>query len=171
MKKILSIFLVGFVLFPSLVMAQTLYNSSNGGGSSPLYNSSGSYSGGGPISLKQLLEGNKRASSGGKTSTYYGGGNFRPYGADNNSYSLSLSPQEIQESRARRDALAQQRERENLAALEASKFTPVANTGEQSAFGFQSNGSSGTVRRKVTSKYKQRDDNFEMPKRVFNSIY
>lgn len=171
MKKILSIFLASFVLFPSFAVAQTIYNSSSGGGS-PLYNSSGSYSGGGPISLKQMLDGNKQASVGRKNSTYYGGGNFRPYGADNNSYSLSISPQEIQESRARRDALARQRELENIAAIEGTRFIPTATDPTNGAFGFTpSSGSSGTVRRKVTSKYKQRDDNFQMPKKVFNSIY
>ena len=170
MKKILSIFLASFVLFPSFVVAQTIYNSSNSGGS-PLYNSSSSYTGGGPISLKQLLEGNKQASVGRKNSTYYGGSNFRPYGADNNNYSLSRSPQEIKESRARRDALARQRELENLAAIEGSRFVPT-NTNENNRIsGFtSSNSSSGTVR-KVKSKYKQREHGFQMPKKVFNSIY
>ena len=170
MKKILSIFLASFVLFPSFVVAQTIYNSSSSGGS-PLYTSSGSYTGGGPISLKQLLEGNKQASAGRKNSTYYGGSNFRPYGADNNNYSLSRSPQEIRESRARRDALARQRELENLAALEGTKFVPTDNNQNRVSGFIPSNSSSGTVRRKVTSKYKQRDDGFQMPKKVFNSIY
>ena len=174
MQRYFIVILIVLWFPPFSVSAQTLYNSSGNGSSSALYNSPGLYSDnrGGPLSLKQLLQGNQNATLGAKDSSYYGRGNFRPYGIDNNNYSLSLTPQQIRESRARRDAIAQQRERESLASIERAEFIPIEGESNQGLNSFQrGTGATATGRRQIKSKYKQRDNNFEMPKKVFNSIY
>lgn len=146
--------------------------------SSPVYNPpNSSYTTGGPLNLKQILQGNQNAALGGKNQ-YYGGGNGRPFGIDNQNFSLGLTPQDIQSSRARRDAEAQRSERDNLAALArydddlaAFQRQQNANSSDQAqnrqrASGFTAP-ATGTGRR----VYKQGErDRFDKPRRVFNSL-
>lgn len=175
MRLFLTVLLVSLA-FPVTAMAQTddsgrkVYNRGAGYGTK-IYNSpNSSYGTRGPLSLKQMLEGKSDAADGSKNS-YYGGSNFRPYGTDNNNYSLSLSPDEIRASRARRDALAQQRERENQRSLlQNAQYDDV----ESQTNGYLNRFQSGAVRAPANlskkKRFKQRKRGFEMPKKVFNSI-
>ena len=172
------LFILSLVLIVPLapVMAQqdernndrTIYNRSQTTASPNLYISPGGPSGTrGPLSLRQMLQGKSDAANG-SVNSYYGGRNFRPYGIDNNSYSLSLSPQEIKASRARRDALAQQRERETLNDIETADIQ-----GQTAGFlsQFQNQDSNGTVAApQQRRRYQKRESGFEIPRKVFNSI-
>lgn len=147
---------------------RTIYNRSQTTASPNLYNSPGGPSGTrGPLSLRQMLQGKNDAANG-SVNSYYGGSNFRPYGIDNNSYSLSLSPQEIKASRARRDALAQQRERESLQDIETADIQ-----GQTAGFlnQFQGQNATGaTAAPQQRRRFRKRESGFEMPRKVFNSI-
>lgn len=142
----------------------------NGGGyGSQLYNSSSSHRNRGPISLKQMLSGKKDAATG-SSSGYYGGRNSRPYGMDNNSRSLSLSPSEIQASRAKRDAFARAQEKESLRQIQTAQAVGVQGQTKDFLNKFQS-GSSQKKSGKVRSIYKKtRKQDFDMPSKVFNSV-
>lgn len=177
MRLFLTVLLMSLA-FPVAVIAQerdesgrTYYDRGTGYGAR-IYNApNSSYGTRGPLSLRQMLQGKTDAANGSKNS-YYGDSNFRPHGVDNNNYSLSLSPDEIRASRARRDSLARQRERENANALQqTAQFDDV----EDQTNGFLNKFQSGNVRAPANlsrkNRFKQRKNGFEMPKKVFNSIY
>ena len=153
-----------------------IYNQS-GNGSSAIFNAPSNSSGaGGPLSLNQLLRGTPNSSSSNAvgssaSSLYYGGVNSRPYGIDGGNYSLSLSPEAIKNSRARRDQLAQERYQDVLAAIDGSRFiSPEGSEEEQNSL-LPNSAIGSSQQRQIQPQYKQRDDNFEIPKKVFNSIY
>lgn len=147
--------------------------------SSRIYNSpNSSYTASGPLNLKQILRGNQNAALGGR-SQFYGGSNGRPFGLDNQNFSSGITAQDIQASRARRDAAAQRSERESLAALaqyddDLAAFQRQQQQGNNSQGRVQSQrasgftgGATGTGRR----VYKQGErERFNKPRRVFNSL-
>ncbi len=165
MKRFSMIAVTLMVVCSSHGWAQnTLYNSSSSKPSPPIYNPSFSSSGGTPLPLKQRLRTGRAGAS--ASGGYYGGKNARPYSLDNNDYSLQLSSSQIRRDREERNRLAQQRELENIASLGRSGEAP------QTAEDILNSGQDGsTVRRRVKSKYNQRNDKFDVPKKVFNSIY
>ncbi len=147
---------------------RTIYNRTNmNANDSQLYVSSGSnYRSRGPLSIRQMLEGKTDAANG---SQYYGGSNMRPYGADDNNYSLSLSPSEVGAARARRDEWARQREKENMRMMQeddlfATNAAPF-NKKQLKKTGIKPYQSRG---RRV---YRKKTPDLEKPKKVFNSIY
>lgn len=154
------------------------YGTNTDTGSGSIYvNPNSTTRSGGPISIPQLLRGETSSSgSYGSSSSYggayYGGQNFRPFGVDNNNYSLSMTPAEVQSRRAERDREAQQRERENQARIEQAAYS---DTLDQQTNGFidkfQANDAvgtrQGTQQRRI---YRQREEGFEMPQRVFRSV-
>ena len=173
------IVLLSFMMFLPLspVMAQqdersssrVIYNSSQSSGGANIFNSPSSSSGTrGPLSLRQMLQGKSNAANG-SVNSYYGGSNYRPYGVDNNSYSLSLSPQEIKASRARRDALAQRQERQSLNSLETADIQGQT-AGFLNQFQGQGNATGQTAAPQQQRRYKKRESGFEIPRKVFNSI-
>lgn len=173
-QKFIIVFAI-FLFIPLYASAQNIYNSTGSGGSN-IYNSS-SRSGAKPLSLRQIIEGRDEEtarSSYSDTGDYYGGQNYRPYGVSNNNYSLNLSAAEIEADRARRNREAQRAEREAIDSLQQAAFVPYTETSSPNIYegDFYSYGS-GQSRRRVGSSYKQRDDQngFEMPRKVFNSIY
>ncbi len=151
--------------------------------STPIYNSStSSYSAGGPLNLQQILQGNKNAATGEQNQyygEYYGGQNFRPYGTSGVNAGYGFSPQEIARARAERAANAQQRERENLAALQRYDDELAAYQREQAqnngqTYGQQpasynnvGAGATGSGRRVYNQKDRER---LEKPAKVFNSL-
>lgn len=147
------------------------YYNSQGGYGSQIYNSSSSGSRG-PLSIKQLLQGKSSAADG--SSAYYGGSDFRPYGMDEG-FSLALSPSQVSESRNKRDALARQYEREAMDSLQRSQSEEL--TQETSGYlnSFQNANSpqvQGTTRQPIQRRvFTPKKNDFEKPKRVFNSIY
>lgn len=145
------------------------YNTQTDAGAK-LYNSPTTYSRG-PLSLKQMLEGRDNAATGSQNS-YYGGSNYRPYGIDNSSNSLALSPEEVQASRARRDALAQQMEHENMRLLEQQANANILEeqTGEYLSTFQPVPEQQGTTQPKIRPIYRKREKGFEMPEKVFNSV-
>lgn len=150
--------------------SRTIFNRSQGTASPNLFNSPNTASGTrGPLSLRQMLQGKDNAANG-SVNSYYGGSNFRPHGVDNNSYSLSLSPEEIKASRARRDALAQRQERESLDNLQTAGLDDIQ--GQTAGFlnKFQGQGDATAVTPQKRKRFKKRDSGFEIPKKVFNSI-
>lgn len=151
------------------------YYNSQGNFSGQIYNSpSGGYSiGGAPLALNQILQGRDGAADGGRSSAYYGGYNNRPFGMDNNNYSMGLSPSEIRASRAARDRAAQQYEKENMSNLaETANIGATQQQAQQLMQQFQSPASeriyAPSTQRRI---YQKRESGFETPKRVFNSIY
>lgn len=174
MRIFFTVLLVSFIL-PCAAYAQTTddeskrrYYNSQGQYGAQIYNSP-STSSRGPLSLKQLLQGRENAADGSRAASYYGGYNNRPYGVDNNSYSLALSPDEIRATRARRDALARQQEREALNDLNRQASALYVED-ETDAYleTFQSN---QPIRRRTKAKpYDPREKGFEMPPKVFNSV-
>ncbi len=178
MRLFLTVLLISLMV-PVAGMAQqsddsgrTIYNRSLSGNGARLYNApNSSYGTRGPISLRQMLAGKENAANGSKNS-YYGGSNFRPYGTDNNNYSLSLSPDQIRASRARRDAFAQQRERENMKTLQqTAQLDGVEGQTNNFLNKFQSRAVRAPANLGRKDRFKQRKKGFEMPKKVFNSIY
>lgn len=178
MRVFFALLLASFI-FPCTAHAQTAdeeskrrYYNSQGQYNAQIYNSPGT-STRGPLSLKQLLQGRENAADGSKSS-YYGGYNNRPYGVDNNNYSLSLSPDEIRATRARRNALAQQRERESTSDLN-KQASALYMEDETDAYlnTFQSdrtNTRRTTTQRPTQSRGNRRDGGFEIPPKVFNSV-
>ncbi len=162
---VLAVFLIGNVA--AWAQSSTLYNPPNS-----------SYTTGGPLNLKQILQGNQNAATGAKNQ-YYGGSNARPFGIDNQNFSLGLTPQDIQASRARRDAEAQRSERENLAAL-AQYDDELAAFQRQQQANSQERGQSQGVRASGAAPFntgtgrrvykKGERERFEKPRRVFNSL-
>lgn len=180
MRVFFTLLLVAFII-PCAAQAQTAnenekrrYFNSQGQYNSQIYNSPGSSSRG-PLSLKQLLQGKENAANGSRSSSYYGGYNNRPYGVDNSNYSLSLSPNEIRAARQKRNALAQQRERESSNDLnkQASALYMEEETNTYLET-FQSNKPNTTRRTNTRSQGQRpaqtREDRFEMPPKVFNSV-
>jgi len=178
--RILLLLIVILCCVPQIVWAQnTIFNSQKSNSGSSLYNSGSNYTAGAqPLSLKQLLqqgqENAQNQSVGGGDSYnkgYYGGASSRPYGIDNNQYSLAMSPSEVQASREARNAAAQAREREILAQLsqeEAQDATKAINASYQG--GQTDNQSINPV-----TRFKQRstteNSDINIPPKVFNSIY
>lgn len=131
-----------------------------------IYNSPGSsYGTGGPISLKQILQGRERAASG-DPYAYRGGRVSNPYSINPNDYSLDLNPDRIRASRERRDFLAQQQEEQTLDELgNPDQFA------QNNSFN-QFNPTKVKVRKPGRGTiYNRRDKNFDVPKKVFRSIY
>ena len=148
--------------------------------SSPLYNTQNSfYNSSGPINLQQVSRGGGTASRVSSNSQYYGGSNARPFGLDNQNFSLGLTSQDIRASRARRDSEARRREQENLTAIQQYDDDLAAFQRQQQAnaqqqlqgqrpSGFTSP-STTTGRRSFNNRQQQRQ-RFEKPRRVFNSL-
>lgn len=179
--SILTVLLV--FAFSAVTYAQTdntrrYYGGATDSGSGSVYvNPNTNYGSGGPISIPQLLRG--ETSSGAYSSgssyggAYYGGTNARPYGMDNNSYSLAITPAQVRERRAERDRQAQQLERDSQNQIEQASYSDtLENSTNQYLEQFQNRDAVGTRQQTPTQRriYRQRDDGFEMPERVFRSV-
>ena len=156
--------------------SRRVYNRTYNSGA-PLFNSySGSSTLGRPLSIRQMLENRDNAATG--DYTYYGGTNYRPYGIDNSSFSLGMDEAKFRASRARRDSLAQQRERENELLLQSQsnydEYPSITSQGvgyDPAAPVYNQGGQNIRLKPLDLRRKNQRKKNgFEMPSRVFNSI-
>lgn len=162
MKFLGLFFTVSLILWASTAHAQSIYNKPNN-----------DYQTGGPLSLNQLMRGNENAATGARNVRYYGGQNFRPYGLDNDNFSLNLTPEQVRANRAERDRLAQQREQENLENLnnyydELAAYEAQIQQQNQQGQASQSR-SRGPVRRVLRDDSEERRESV-MPRRIFNSL-
>ncbi|MCI5060817.1 MAG: hypothetical protein MRY79_07080 [Alphaproteobacteria bacterium] len=162
-----------FTAFAQDENERRVYNRSYSAGV-PVFNSySGQSTLGRPLSLQQILENRENAATG--DYTYYGGTNYRPYGIDNNSFSLGLDEADFRRARANRDRLAQQRERENLVSLQnqanynqyPQSYSPAGYTGSS---GYTQGSPVRLAPFNLKRKQREKKDGFEMPRRIFNSV-
>jgi len=153
------------ILMASAVHAQTsIYNKPNN-----------NYQTGGPLSLNQLMQGNPNAATGDRNVEYYGGQNYRPYGLDNDNFSLNLTPEQVETNRRERNRLAQQRERENTESInsyydELAAYEAQIQQQQQQNQATQRESSSPVRVRTRTDKNNRDRERSVMPKRIFNSL-
>jgi hypothetical protein len=141
-----------------------IYNSNSNSDAPAIYNSPGSSHGtGGPLSLRQMLQGRDRAASGDRFA-YYGDRVANPYGINPGNYALNISAEEIRASRERRNFLAQQRERESINDLANPEQVATTNTNRYNPVDVRvRSGKPGSV-------YIRREDDFEKPRKVFRFL-
>ena len=143
-----------------------VYGGDRGSTGPNIFNSPGSAHGtGGPISLKQMIQGRDRAAAGDRYA-YYGDRLTSPYSINPADYAGYKSAAQIQRERDRRNQLAQEREKENIAGLvnfDASDET-AANSYRPTNVRVSPRGRPGSV-------YIKRKKDFDVPKKVFRSIY
>lgn len=176
MRLFLTVLMV-FISFTSNAFAQsedregrTIYNRSQNSYGAKLYNAPGSYyNSQGPLSIKQMLRGKGDAADGNRSS--YNRSRYTPYsmGSNSGNYSLALSPDEVRANRARLDAMARKRniELERRKNQENNLYTQTNSYLNR----FQSNQTSSATHVKATRAiYRKQKKEFEIPKKVFNSI-
>ena len=166
---IVGIFIISMVVaFEANSQSNDTRYSTRGGfdvSNNKVYNSAGSsYGTGGPISLKQIIQGRERAATGDRYSSY-GSTYSSPYSISPSQYSLNISPEQIRASRERRDFLAQQAEQESLEDI----VNPQEVAATNNIYRPPSVSVSPTGR--PNSVYIRRDKDFDVPKKVFRSIY
>jgi hypothetical protein len=159
---------IGFL--PLAAHAQTLYNSSGSSGSGTLYNAPSGSSG--PLNLRAYARGNTSSSSGRSARNSYNG---KSYGIDRSSYSLALSPTQVQANQRRRakDEARRAYEKKQAQLKNATAYDPQSET-ENYLNQFQSNSASNKRNAPATRKrvvYKRNSDLFNTPRRVFNTPY
>lgn len=144
-----------------------VYGTSGSGTSAPnLFNSpTSSHGTGGPLSLKQIIQGREKAATGDRYATYGGNKVADPYGINSNNYALNISSSEVSAYREHRNFMAQQREEKALEEL--AEFDPAAGP---AFFNPNQNTSNVDPKGKPKSIYIKRNKGFDKPKRIFRSV-
>ena len=145
------------------------YNSTGSSGSGTLYNAPSGSSG--PLNLRAYARGNTSSATGSTGYTYKG----KPYGVDTSSYSLALSPQQVQENQKRRARDRAERERQRkMAQTENDDRYDVEEKTQDYLRQFQNDKTLNKRNSQAGKKrvlYKKNKDIFNAPRRVFNSPY
>lgn len=144
-----------------------VYGGSGSTSTPNIFNSPGSSHGtGGPISLKQIIEGRDRPATGDRY-RYYGDRVTDPYTINDNSYALNITSDQVSAYREQRNAYAQARAEQ--AREEFSEFHNIMAQNESQTFNPRS-GSNVNPQGRPRSVYIKRDKGFDVPKRVFRSV-